>query len=325
MSEICPICGLSGEINSQPSMSHGGGKYFSCQKCGDFFASDHILTGIDEILNGDDEKIAILSHAIRRMQKNNEWPKLDTVIVERILKNKLPSQFEQSNNLILWLGEYSPGYGEPVWERAIAIQSIIGSKNEIGLRFVLKHLKNRELVEAELPLNIDPKRKENIKLTYEGWDYFEKLKREAPDSRKAFMAMEFDDKTLDNVVDEIFRPAVQHTGFELEKLTDDPKAGLIDDRLRVKIRTSRFLIADLTHGNHGAYWEAGFAEGLGKPVIYTCEKEIFDDPKTKTHFDTNHHLTVIWDKDNLDEAAEQLKATIRATLPEDAKLTDDED
>ena len=59
-----------------------------------------------------------------------------------------------------------------------------------------------------------------------------------------------------------------------------PKAGLIDDRLRVEIRTSRFLIADLTHENAGAYWEAGFAEGLGKPVIYTCEKSKFDTAKT---------------------------------------------
>jgi nucleoside 2-deoxyribosyltransferase len=61
-------------------------------------------------------------------------------------------------------------------------------------------------------------------------------------------------------------------GFKLTRLDDDPKAGIIDDRLRVEIRTSRFLIADLTHENRGAYWEAGFAEGDGKPVIYTCRK-----------------------------------------------------
>ena len=102
---------------------------------------------------------------------------------------------------------------------------------------------------------------------------------------------------------------------------DRPKAGLIDDRLRVEIQTSRFLIADLTHENAGAYWEAGYAEGLGKPVIYTCEKAKFEEQKT--HFDTNHHLTVVWDADNLSEAADELKATIRATLPGEAKLTDE--
>ncbi len=43
----------------------------------------------------------------------------------------------------------------------------------------------------------------------------------------------------------------------------------------VQIRDAKFVIADLTHGNDGAYWEAGYAEGLGKPVAYICEKEEF--------------------------------------------------
>ena len=42
----------------------------------------------------------------------------------------------------------------------------------------------------------------------------------------------------------------------------------------------------------------------------------------KTHFDTNHHLTVLWDEADLSKAGEQLKATIRATLPHLAKMND---
>jgi hypothetical protein len=66
--------------------------------------------------------------------------------------------------------------------------------------------------------------------------------------------------------------------------------------------------------------EAGFAEGLGKPVIYTCKKEAFE--KEGTHFDTNHHLTVVWEPGKLPVALEALKATIRATLPIEAKMMD---
>jgi nucleoside 2-deoxyribosyltransferase len=51
----------------------------------------------------------------------------------------------------------------------------------------------------------------------------------------------------------------------------------ISTQLRVNIRRSRFLVCDLTHGNRGAYWESGFAEGLGKPAIYTCRKDVFED------------------------------------------------
>jgi len=135
------------------------------------------------------------------------------------------------------------------------------------------------------------------------------------------MAMKYGEEELDRIVNDFFRDAVKQTGFDLFLLYERPKAGLIDNRLRVEIQTSRFLIADLTHKNPGAYWEAGYAEGLGKPVIYTCEQKKFK--KFKTHFDTNHHLTILWDEKNPDEAAKQLKATIRATLPEAAKLTDD--
>ena len=89
----------------------------------------------------------------------------------------------------------------------------------------------------------------------------------------------------------MFRKAVRQAGFELIRLDDSPPAGLIDDRLRVEIQSSDFLIADLTHDNLGAYWEVGYAEGLGKPVVYTCEKTKFD--QEETHFDTNHHLLAL--------------------------------
>jgi nucleoside 2-deoxyribosyltransferase len=90
--------------------------------------------------------------------------------------------------------------------------------------------------------------------------------------------------------------------------------------LTLYTRQSKFLIADLTHGNAGAYWEAGFAEGLGKPVIYTCKKDVFDNKRV--HFDANHHLTVIWNIATLENAAQELKNTIRATFPDEAKMSD---
>lgn len=129
------------------------------------------------------------------------------------------------------------------------------------------------------------------------------------------MAMQYRDGRLDRIVNQWFRPVVEETGFTLFRLDDEEPAGLIDDRLRIEIQSARFLIADLTHENRGAFWEAGYAEGLGKPVIYTCEGSVF---RTASHFDTNHNLHILWDEDNLESAMERLKATIRVTIP-DAK------
>jgi hypothetical protein len=153
-----------------------------------------------------------------------------------------------------------------------------------------------------------------------GWQRYGELLRGAADSRKAFMAMPFGDAELNNVFRSCFIPAVDRAGFHLVRLHHNPPAGSIDDHLRVEIRTARFLVADLTTGNQGAYWEAGFAEGLGRPVIYTCKRSVWD--QQRTHFDTNHLHTVVWDPTDLSDAGARLTASIRATFPADAKMTD---
>jgi hypothetical protein len=161
-----------------------------------------------------------------------------------------------------------------------------------------------------------------LKLTLNGWELYESLKKTNVESRSAFMALKFGQADLTRVVDECFRPAVARTGFELRLLTDKQPAGLIDDQMRAAILASRFVISDLTHGSPGAYWEAGYGEGLGLPVIYTCEKSAWE--RQHTHFDTNHLKTIIWDSLDLKQAETDLTATIRATLRADAKQTDDE-
>ena len=66
----------------------------------------------------------------------------------------------------------------------------------------------------------------------------------------------------------------------------------------------------------------GFAEGLGKPVIYTCEASVLDHLDRKPHFDTNHYLTIEWHADDRAQEIKELKAAIRETLPEEATLED---
>jgi hypothetical protein len=157
-----------------------------------------------------------------------------------------------------------------------------------------------------------------LRLKMAGWLRYEAVKRGQVESRRVLMAMQFNDTELDRVVKDCFAPAVSLAGFELRTIVDKQPAGLIDDQLRVALRTSRFVVADLTHGNKGAYWEAGFAEGLGRPVIYTCRKAEWK--QRASHFDTNHLVTIIWDPSNLDKAGTQLTATIRATLPGEATM-----
>lgn len=125
--------------------------------------------------------------------------------------------------------------------------------------------------------------------------------------------MPYGEPEIETIVDDWFWPAVAEKGFRLVRLDDEPRAGIIDNRLWVEIRRSRRLIADITHENRGAIGEAGFAEGLGMPVIYTCKNGEMEGK----HFDIRNCQAVIWDLDEPQAAAEALKATIRNSLPDE--------
>lgn len=320
MQNLCPVCGS--ELKAITESPEGrDATYYSCPQCGDFILSRTLVATLPTKLAENADASAKISHALRSMQQVNEGAELYTTTVEEVLKRPLPSPSEQADLLIRWLAENVEGPGETVWVEPGSHSAIVGAKTPGGFALVLRHLFHVGLVTGNLLEVQGALVKAQVTLSFGGWDYYESLRRGGATYRKAFMAMKFGDPDLDRVLDEVFRPCVRQAGFELFRLDDIPRAGLIDDRLRVEIQASDFLIADLTHDNLGAYWEAGYAEGLGKPVIYTCEKAKFK--SEKTHFDTNHHLTIVWDKDDPQLAGEGLKATIRATLPAQAKQEDE--
>jgi len=128
--------------------------------------------------------------------------------------------------------------------------------------------------------------------------------------------MKFNDSNLDAFVNDTVKPAVRDgIGYDLFDMRDVARAGVIDNIMRAQIRDAAFVIVDLTHDNAGTYWEAGYAEGLGKPVVYICEEEKFSG--AKTHFDTNHCTTVLWSQgkpDDNENFRKELVATLRRSL-----------
>ena len=140
------------------------------------------------------------------------------------------------------------------------------------------------------------------------------------------MAMDFKQPDIATMYQDHLRKAVSETGFDLRATFEDHKtAGSIDNRMRTELHTSRFVVCDLSHGNRGAYWEAGFAEGLARPVFYMCKRSVLSRKSNRNHphFDTAHQLIIPWDLSSPGEAMAELKAAIRATLPAEARMEDD--
>ncbi len=143
----------------------------------------------------------------------------------------------------------------------------------------------------------------------------------ALDSSQCFVAMWFHEN-MDDVYDKAIAPAIRDAGYEpfrVDRQVD--LVGKIDDAIVAEIRRSRFLVADMTHGDEGArggvYYEAGFAYGLDKPVIYTCREDKIDD----VHFDNRQFNHIVWNDDALDDLRKRLADRIVATIGEGPTLS----
>lgn len=317
----CPICELV-DSKIAPDGAYDAA-LVECKRCGVFKISNTAMASLAGTFARHKDARLKVGFSLRKITTSNPMYSLTTDSLELFASSTiLPTPSEQLENLIYFLGELSTeaGSGFHLGEEDIFS---VGARSLGNLGFIVGAAIQEGLVDGKILQLLDNTFSiHNVKLTIKGWSVFANLKKGKTIVSQAFMAMKFHDPLLDDIYQTHFKAAVRDTGFELKRLDEGQPAGLIDDHLRVEIRKSKFLIADLTHHNNGAYWEAGYAEGLGKHVIYTCRKDVFDDKANTTHFDTNHHLTVVWHEDRLEDAVKQLKATIRATLPEDAMMED---
>ncbi|HJU18491.1 MAG TPA: hypothetical protein VJ770_18730 [Stellaceae bacterium] len=277
-------------------------------------------------LNRQPLRWAITSHAIRRRHSPGAPHRVTQAWLSAVWRyERLPSPQEQADTFIQYLGEAEVAPGAWVQCNPQHLTGPLGTADNptrgetSGFVYVVDHIKAKGLVEQES--HPDPRSPGTVgyRLTFDGWGRFEEFRRSLPDTRIAFMAMGYNNPDVDRAFS-AFVGAVAQTGFELPRLDQKPKAGLIDLRMRVEIRTAKFLVADLTDENRGAYWEAGFAEGLGKNVYCTCEASKLD--AAKTHFDTEHLLTVKWNADNMSPALDKLKSAIRNDFLMDAIQVD---
>ena len=325
----CPICDELSEVSERLTGVIAYNLYF-CPRCGPF-----MIDGIDEsnLKHTLKSNFAAISHFIRK-NYNIRWQPGTThfFITHDIYKNELskaiqPTPIEQAENLIIYLGNELLGtfysHSDSIdldHELEIKLCAIIGSKDVHGLYYIIQHLED-DLVNyiiTEVDMGNQPSIKtSSIGLTFNGWQKYEELKKEKSDSKQVFMAMKFGEKETDALYKDFLKQAVNETGLKLVRIDEIARAGIIDNNMRLEIRKSCLLLSELTHDNSGAYFEAGFAEGMDIPVIYLCEKGKFKEHKT--HFDTNHCTTIIWEKGKESEAMEQLKATIRLSIPEKVK------
>lgn len=314
----CPICyGVhGGECRLTPTT--GDYRRFRCDACGAFKISRTVMEDFhdDQGLRASPIQRAYLSYLI----SNGQRPGNDPMILSDWLRNAmenvaLPTPPEQGRMLIEIIGDQISETGQPIEKLDPSVGSKIGAIDRGRVNHVFEELAHRGLVIGkEIPDTFDgPGHFEEVDLTFTGWGEYEARKSGHSPGNFGFLAMQYGDAHLEDFARKVIKPAIaENLPFNLIDLRDVAQAGVIDNLLRQQLRDSAFVLVDLTHDNSGAYWEAGYAEGLGKPVIYLCETAKFEE--AKTHFDTNHCTTVLWSADAPEEFASELIATIRRSL-----------
>jgi hypothetical protein len=86
-----------------------------------------------------------------------------------------------------------------------------------------------------------------------------------------FVAMPFADEVQD-LFHYGIRRAVSSNGYLCERVDQVPSVGDILTRIKQRIKTAAFVVAELTGANPNVYLEVGYAWGLGVPTVLLIQK-----------------------------------------------------
>lgn len=305
----CPLC----HVNTQEPFAVGADDraVLNCPSCGNHKLSEEAYRYLPGALTDDRRRIAI-AHNVWRRPAGTDITSAD--LAHFVDRGEVPGPMERVDLLVEYMAEnLEPG--QTAMLPSYSFYARLGCVSGQAFMWVVDQALRMGYVEGTTKA---------AALSVTGWARYDELKRNNVDSTYAFMAMHYSDE-MHRVYWDHLVPAVKATGFDLRTANGPHQpAGSIDDRMRVEIRTSRFLVCDISDGNRGAYWEAGFAEGLGRPVFYVCRADVLRDLSHPhhPHFDTRQSLIVPWDLADMAPGVLKLKQAIRATLPEVARMED---
>lgn len=287
------------------------------------------------------------SESFAPMQQLVECPQCKKFIIDSPLYDILKNGTKLPYTVSSWIIEQNTLYGKPpilLFDDFEKLQSIpekrMSQKYELFIKYICKHpsevLYPHDTIaqatfwckdEYELKALIEKAERNNhLKITSEGmgslsliyWtttydaiEFIENLGQKNH-SNKVFMAFHFTDEMKKQFESTIVRAVTDASNNRLEAIrvssssTDhDTK---IDDELIAMLKASKAIIADFTGNRTAVYYEAGYAMGLGIPIIWTCRKTDVND----LSFDTRQYPHIIWEdeEDLYTQVVNRLKAKI---------------
>ena len=176
-----------------------------------------------------------------------------------------------------------------------------GEKNEYVM-YLMKCMEEERLISIiNDGLHID-----YFVLTAKAMSFVDETKQET--NKDAFIAIKFDgNEERINAI----QNAIALAGFEPKIMNQVETNGWIMPEIFYQIKNSKFVVADFSLPCNGAYYEAGYAAALDKPVIHLFDKRE-ESETNKLHFDIAQKSTIFYE--NYDDLKERLTNRIKATI-----------
>lgn len=205
---------------------------------------------------------------------------------------------EKIDNFLLLLNKIFPWFEGEIVKRNLFNLAFFSNEKEFDIYY--KHLINSGYISSvESSKNVIISQilvREavfSIDVTFKGIEYLASLVEYGRNSKNCFIAMSFSEKAEIVSIKEAIKSAIKESKYN-PILINDTRINsdqTINDAIIAEIKRAKFVVADFTEQKSGVYFEAGFALGLGIPVIYCCEEEDF---KNNSHFDVNHYPHILY-------------------------------
>lgn len=295
----CPVCKQSVEHFKD---IEGPKSEVQCNYCGEFV----IEKSLQAILDSNQYNQLRIGSWIRKQNSSGIIPELNAIDFANLISLK-DKKINQKYELLLKY-VYS--------EKTIQIQ--LADLNRLYLvLFWCEDIKEFNMLLSKavelnhLKLKFDGMSVKEYIITYDGKEFIENLGLDN-NSNKIFMAFHFTEEMKKEFESTIKRAVIDSSEGKLEAVRVSSSAtdhdAKIDDELIGMIKSSKAVIADFTGNRTAVYYEAGFAMGLGIPVIWICKKDDVD----KLSFDTRQYPHIIWENEDdlYNQVVNRLKAKI---------------
>jgi len=319
----CPVCDRSADhttVSSNRDLIQ-----YDCPRCGNFIMAwghaHQLQIGIDLPCEDAKDKLSILlrERTVHRLQPyllvlddahNITVPGATPISIKELLTNWPKTTTERLQRALVNLKEESPTIGSIVSIRNYDEPVVFAmDKEEASLLVMAMKAQGLVLISYENE-DID------LTLTVEGWQQVDELTRfKSSPEHPVFVAMWFgkseaESREMFDVYEKGISPGVRVAGYRVDRVDQVEYNDDIMDKVMGMIRVAPFLVADYTGNRNGVYYEAGFAKGLGLPVINCCKEEDFP----KTHFDIKQLNHILWKSP--EDLRERLKHRILSSIGE---------